>query len=94
MTAPEDESQEPPNTDDDMTEAFPVPPPVVKAFAALGVSKAQLEKVVQRDLDPGVVLPDTERRFLEAIYKRLKAKTVTWPEVEAEVFKQISEKPA
>jgi phage recombination protein Bet len=78
--AEEDESQEPLNSADDMEEALP-DPPVVVAFAGLGVSKEQLESFLQRDLLPGVEIPADERAMLMEIYQRIKSKKATWAEV-------------
>jgi hypothetical protein len=96
MIEAEDEDQSLPNSDEDMRQTFPeTPPPIpavsLKAFATLGVSRKDLEEYLQRDLSPGVAIPDAEKEELRAIHANLVAKRTTWAEVvrvKSELLKQ------
>ena len=79
---PEDESQEPPNSVEDVEEAFGVTPEtksleILSAFHGLGVTKKELEDFLQRDLPP---IPPEEFDGLRRIYSLMK-NGKTWADV-------------
>lgn len=80
---PEDESQEPPNSEYDMEEAMPPAQPervskILAAFGEFQVKIADLEKFLEQDADRW---SDDDLNNLRRIYKALKSGETTWPEV-------------
>lgn len=85
-----------PNSPSDMTEALPdaavySPAVSLKSFEALGISRKQVEDLLQRDLGPGATIPEAERQLMRKAHADLTAKRATWPQIVAERAKVLAE---